>query len=419
MTEGASAASRSDGGHRRGDPAYRRMLLALFFAGVATFAQLYSPQALLPDIAETLGVTPATSALVLSFSTIGLAIGVLPWTVVSDRIGRVRAMAISIASASLLGALVSFADSLPLLIAGRFVEGLLVAGVPAVVIAFLSEEVHAGDAARAAGTYVAGTSIGGLSGRLIAGPVGEALGWRVGVLSVALVCMIAAAAFIALVPASRRFGGVGGLEELEGLGRAPTDAPHSVTRRILSNLRSPRLLALYAQGFLLMGGFVALYNYLSFRLTGPGFDLSPTLVTLIFLAYLAGTWSSGVSGGIAARRGRLTVLLAGIAALILGTLVTLGDSVPVIIVGLVIATAGFFAAHSIASGWTGQVTDGVGRAQTAGLYNVAYYAGSSLFGWLGGILFVSAGWPGVVVLVVGLAALAAGLALAVLRRPAR
>lgn len=401
----------TEGGHRRGDPAYRRMLLALFFAGVATFAQLYSPQALLPDIAVTLDVTPATSALVLSFSTTGLALGVLPWTVVSDRIGRVRAMAIAIASASLLGALVSFSNSLPLLLAGRFVEGLLVAGVPAVVIAFLSEEVHAGDAARAAGTYVAGTSIGGLSGRLIAGPVGEALGWRVGVLAVALVCMVAAVAFIALVPASRRFGGVAGLDTA-----TEPDAAHGLTRRILSNLRSPGLLALYAQGFLLMGGFVALYNYLSFRLTGPGFDLSPTLVTLIFLAYLAGTWSSAVSGGAAARRGRLPVLLAGIAALVLGTLVTLSDSVPVVIAGLVIATAGFFAAHSIASGWTGQLTGGVGRAQTAGLYNVAYYAGSSLFGWLGGILFVSSGWPGVVVLVVGLAAVAAGLAVAALRR---
>ena len=401
-------------GHRRGDPAYRRMLLALFFAGVATFAQLYSPQALLPDIARTLDVTPATSALVLSFSTIGLAIGVLPWTVVSDRIGRVRAMAVAIASASLVGALVPFAGSVPLLLAGRFVEGLLVAGVPAVVIAFLSEEVHAGDAARAAGTYVAGTTIGGLSGRLIAGPVGEALGWRVGVLSVALICLVAAAAFIALVPASRRFGGVAGLGST-----TPPDASHSVTRRILSNLRSPGLLALYAQGFLLMGGFVALYNYLSFRLIGPGFDLSATLVSLIFLAYLAGTWSSSVSGAIAARRGRLAVLLGGVIAMAVGALVTLGDSLPVIIVGLVIATAGFFAAHSIASGWTGQLTDGVGRAQTAGLYNLAYYAGSSLFGWLGGILFVSAGWPGVVVLVVGLAALAAGLALALLRRPAR
>lgn len=52
---------------------------------------------------------------------------------------------------------------------------------------------------------------------------------------------------------------------------------------------------------------------------------------------------------------------------------------------------GFFAAHSIGAGWTGAIAS-TGRAQAASLYNLAYYLGSSVIGWAGGLLFQSWGW---------------------------
>ncbi|MCS5724204.1 MFS transporter [Herbiconiux sp. CPCC 203407] len=388
-------------GHERGSREYRRILAGLFFAGVATFAQLYSTQALLPEIAAELRIAPATAALTLSVAAIGLAVGVIPWSVLADRIGRVRAMTIALAGASLIALVVPFSPSIPVLLAGRFVEGLLVAGVPATAIALLGEEIAKRDIVRAAGIYVAGTSIGGLSGRLVAGPVGELVSWRIGVLAVGFVCGLATVAFIFLVPRARGF--VSSRAAGRGLGH-----------RLAVNLKSPRLLVLYAQGFLLMGAFVALYNYLGFRLLGEPFGLPQLFVSLIFVAYLSGTVSASWAGGVASRFGPQRVLVGAGLVMIAGVALTAVDQLAVVLVGLVVATAGFFAAHAIASGWTGREAV-VGRAQASSLYNLAYYAGSSLFGWFGGVVLAWAGWDAVVGLIVALVLLASILAAVVLR----
>jgi predicted MFS family arabinose efflux permease len=396
-------------GHRRGSPEYKRLLAALFFAGIATFAQLYSPQAALPQIALELRAGPAGSALTISAATIGLAIGVLPWSVIADRRGRVRTMSISVSAATVFGLLVPFAPNLGLLLTGRMLEGLMLGGVPAIAIAYLSEEIESGSITRAAGSYVAGTTIGGLAGRVIAGPIADVSNWRVGVLAVAIVCSIAAVLFIRLVPAQRGFRPRG----VAAGGNPPADHA-SRGHRLAVNLRSPRLLALYAQAFLLMGGFVALYNFIGFRLAAPPFNIPQALISLLFFGYLAGTWSAARAGAVAARRGRLPVLTACVGVMIVGVLVTIVDSAIAIIVGLVIATVGFFGAHAVASGWVGTEAT-IGRTQAASLYTLFYYGGSSLFGWLGGIFFVDAGWGGTTAMIIGLAVIAGGLALLALR----
>ncbi len=387
-------------GHPRGSREYRRLLAALFFGGIATFAQLYSPQAVLPMIATDLGTGAAHAALLVSAATVGLAVGVIPWAAVADRIGRVQAMTVSITAATLLGLLVPLAPTSDLLLTGRFLEGLMLGGVPAIAIAYLSEEIDPGHAARAAGSYVAGSTIGGLTGRLVTGPVAELAGWRIGVVTVAVLCALSAMAFVKLAPQARGFRPA----RVKGLGA-----------RLAENLRSPQQLVLYGQGFLLMGGFVALYNFLGFRLAAAPYDLPQTLVSLVFLAYLAGTWASARAGAEAGRFGRKPVLLASIATMIIGTAMTISTELVVMLLGLLIATAGFFGAHAIASGWVG-ARAGTAKAQASALYNLFYYAGSSALGWLGGVAFDAAGWTAVAGSVIVLAVLAGVLAVTTLEK---
>jgi len=391
------SASPAWAGHTRGSVAYGRLLAALFCAGVATFAQLYSPQAVLPLISADLRIGAAEAALTISASTVGLAIGVIPWSTLADRIGRVRAISVSVTIATAVGLLVPFAPSYQLLLAGRFLEGLMIGGVPAIAIAYLTEEVDPAHAARAAGTFVAGTTIGGLMGRLVSSPVADIAGWRVGVLTVAVLCGFAALSFVKLAPQPRGFipSKLSGANPDGGLGG-----------RLLANLRSRRQLTLFAQGFLLMGGFVALYNFLGFRLTGAPFFLPPFVVSLVFVAYLAGTWASSRAGAEATRFGRKRVLMVSVLIMGAGVAVTLSDNVIAVLAGLLIATAGFFGAHSIASGWTGQSAP-AGKAQASSLYTLFYYGGSSVIGWFGGVAYDGYGWTAVALTILVLAAIAA------------
>ncbi|OZE98386.1 MFS transporter [Rhodococcus sp. 15-2388-1-1a] len=378
-------------GHPKGSREYRRLVLALLFAGVATFAQLYSVQGILPLIAANLDITPSLSSLAVGLATVAVAVSVIPWSVAADRIGRVRAMTASILGATTLGLLVPLAPSLEVLLVVRFFEGAALGGLPAIAIAYLSEEVHRSHTALAAATYVSGTTLGGLLGRIVAGPVAEYTNWRIGTLTVSLIAALAAALFVWLAPKPR------------------TTLVHSQIRdlpgRLLVNLREPGMAALYGQGFLLMGGFVAIYNYLGFRLEAVPFGLPQSLISLIFVAYLSGTVSSRVAGKLATKHGRSVVLAGSTATMIAGVALTMASNLVVILTGLVILTMGFFAAHAIASGWTGQRAVH-GRAQATSLYNLFYYGGSSMVGWIGGVVFQSLGWNALALFVIALALIA-------------
>lgn len=57
-------------------------------------------------------------------------------------------------------------------------------------------------------------------------------------------------------------------------------------------------------------------------------------------------------------------------------------------------SAGFFAAHSVASSWIGPRARRA-KGQASSLYLFSYYLGSSIAGTLGGVFWHSYGWNGV------------------------
>ena len=391
-------------GHAPGTREYRRLIAGLFFAGVATFAQLYAPQAVLPQLSSALGITPATAAVTVSAGTLGIAVAVIPWSLVADRVGRVPAMTVGVVIATAVGLIAPLSGDVAVLLGLRLVEGIALGAVPAVALAYLSEEVDARHVATAAGSYIAGTTVGGLAGRIVSGLVGESLDWRGGVWAAVGMCAASAVLFVWLTPRARGFAAGRGHS---GRGRAG--------ERLRAALTSAPLWALYAQGFLLMGAFVAVYNYLGFHLSAPPFALPAWLVTLLFLAYLAGTASSPWAGLLASRNGRLPVLLCSIGVMAIGTALMALPWTAAVLAGLVLFTAGFFGAHAVASGWTPVAAGPDARAQASSLYYFAYYAGSSVFGWGLGLLFGGAGWDALIIAVLTMCALAGVAAALVLR----
>jgi len=386
---------------RHGDPGMRGIRLGLFAAGLATFALLYSPQPLLPLLSASFKATPAGASLAMSAGTAALALAIIPVSSLSEVLGRRRVMAVSALAAAVLGLALPLAPSLWVLIGIRVAQGVALAGVPAVAMAYLAEEVDAGSLGRAMGLYVAGNAIGGLSGRIIAGVLAEHGGWRLamaGVSALALACAIAATV---LLPRSSFF-------------TAAVPRVRALLASLRANLADTGLLRLYFVGFTLMGAFVAVYNYLTFRLSAAPFRLSVTVIGALFVVYLAGTYSSAAAGRLADRFGRYPVLWAGVVLTAGGVLLTLPASLPLIVVGLIVLTAGFFAAHSVASGWVGGRAP-VAPAQASALYLCLYYVGSSVAGSVGGVFYAHGGWPETIIFV--LALLAAALVSAVsLRR---
>lgn len=379
-------------GYARGDRDYQRLLAAMVLAGVVTLGQLYSPQGMLPLVAADIGVSAAHASLLIGAATLGLALGVLPWSFIADRHGRVRAMSISLIAATALGATTALVPGFDAMLVLRFAEGLALAGVPAAALAFVQEETAPADAPAAMGGYIAGTTIGGLAGRLIAAPIGEMFGWRVGSLAFAALAAAAAAGFLLLVPPAQRF--------------RPVPATMSGTMRsALAHLARPGMRGLFAIGFLLMGAFVAAYNYIGFHLEAPPYLVSTGAASLLFLAYLGGTVSSRLAGSAVRRRGLPAVLGSGILLMLLGGALMFAAPLPVIVLGLLIFTVGFFAAHTMATSWVGVRAES-GRAQASALYNLFYYGGSSVVGWAAGLVFGAAGWAAALAAVLGLVILA-------------
>jgi predicted MFS family arabinose efflux permease len=161
-------------------------------------------------------------------------------------------------------------------------------------------------------------------------------------------------------------------------------------------------------GFVLMSGFVTVYNYLGFRLLGAPFDLPKAVVGLLFVMYFSGTISAAVAGSLADRVGRRPVVLCGIAVVAVGLLLTTIDALAAVAAGLLVFTAGFFAAHAVVSSWVGRRAT-TNRALASGGYLFFYYLGSSVGGTAGGAAYEHGGWAATAAYVLVLAAVGAAL----------
>jgi YNFM family putative membrane transporter len=394
----------ADGGYRVGEVGYRRITIALFAAGLATFALIYSTQALLPEFSRAFSVSAAESTLSVSLTTIALGLTLLVAGPLSEVVGRTRLIHLSLAFSALVGVACALAPSWEVLLGLRLLQGVTLAGLPAVATAYLREELHPSTHARAAGVYIGGTAIGGMAGRLVTGPVAELAGWRWALAAIGTVAILCAAVAALLLPASRRFV------------RAPARIGHlaSMMRRALGDRA---LLALYGIGACSVGAFVAVYNALGFRLTSAPFDLGLGTAGSVFLVYAVGTLGSVVAGRLAGRFSRRAVVPLACSITVAGVLLTLPDSLPVVVLGLAVMTAGFFAVHGVASGWVPARAHAGGAAAgpAASLYLFAYYLGASVFGSVAGQAWSLGGWPGVVGLAGALLVVSGVLAL-LLRR---
>ena len=311
--------------------------------------------------------------------------------IASERYGRKRVMAISLFASGALNLLCAGVPDWSLLLVLRTGEGIAAAGVPAVAMAYLAEEIAPSGLGLAMGVYVAGNAFGGMLGRLITGAIADVFGWRAAVAVLSLLGFAAAAAFVALLPPQRHFQPAPPRRLVEHL---------AMFRRLLA-IRA--LLLLLAFGFLVVGPFVTLYNYAGYRLVAPPYRLSQTAIGAIFLVYVFGIAGSAAFGRLGDRIGRARAMRVAMILVPVGLLLTLARPLGLIVTGIAVVTFAFFGAHSVASAAVGRLVP-QNKGHAAALYLMAFYAGQSLWGAAGGWCWQAARWPGLVGLALVLAA---------------
>ncbi|MFX3650222.1 MAG: MFS transporter [Paenibacillus sp.] len=370
---------------QQGTKTFRNISLALFAGGFVTFALLYSLQPLMPDISDTFFITPAHASLTLSVTTIAMALTMLFIGSLSDSVGRRFIMTAALVISSVIALLSAFSLGFSELLLLRILQGVALAGLPAIAMTYLSEEIEPRSLGYAMGLYISGNSIGGMAGRFISGVVTDWFSWRAAVGFIGILGLCAAVIFWLVIPPSRHF-----VKAAPGF-KNPIPL-------LWSQCRNPRLLCLYGLGFLLMGGFVTLFNYIGFELTGEPYHLSQSIVGSLFVVYLMGTLSSTWMGRLADRYGRSHVLGIALGIILAGAVCTVHPAIGVKIIGLALFAFGFFGGHSIASSWVGLVAN-QHKSQANALYLFFYYLGSSVSGTGGGLLYSHLGWIGIVGLI--------------------
>jgi YNFM family putative membrane transporter len=219
-------------------------------------------------------------------------------------------------------------------------------------------------------------------GRIGMSIMSEHFSWHTALLTISVIDLVVAVAFVLLLPQSRNFV------------RSTQLNPRHHFTLWQKHMSHPGLPLLFLIGCCAMGVFVTIYNYTGFRLMAAPFNLSQTETGLIFSAYVFGIVSSSVAGALSDRVGRGSVLVGGVAITALGLLLACQSSLVAIVLGIVVLTIGFFVTHSVASGWVGRMANGA-KGHASSLYLLAYYAGSSVLGSAGGWFWENDGWTSV------------------------
>ncbi|MBF6644869.1 MFS transporter [Chryseobacterium indologenes] len=365
---------KADQGSRR----FRNIKLCIFFSGLSVFAQLYLFQPMLPMAADYFKVSVGDTSLLVSSSTIGMASGLLFFTFRADSYSRKALMTFSLISSALLTIISTWVPSLSLLIAIGIFKGFVVSGVSAVALAYLTEEVHAAVIGSAISMYLSGNTIGGMSGRILATLLAGEFGWRNAVLLIGIESLILGLIFWKLFPDSKFFN------------PQKTDY-HLKVKQMKFFLTNPYMLRLYLIAALLMGVFVSVYNYLTFRLEEKPFSLSHFIIAFIFLMYIFGVFGTMIVGKLSKRFPMNTILKGSILFMLAGAMLLLSENIYILIFGLGLFTLSFFAAHTMASQMTALYAKR-GKSSATSIYWLFYYFGSSILGSGTGYLLHAYSW---------------------------
>jgi predicted MFS family arabinose efflux permease len=358
-------------------------IVAVFLCGIFAFLDLYATQPILPLLASLFHASKAQVSLTVSASTLGVAICAPLLGIFAERTSRRRVILVSLFALVVPTLLAATAHTLVSLVVWRFLQGLLIPGVFAMTITYITEEWGADSVALVMSIYVSGSALGGFLGRMITGLVAARFAWQDSFVVAAAFTLIGAVLIARWLPVEQALR-----------------SRHSETQDgFLSHLRSPQVLATCWAGFNVLFSLVATFTYVTFYLVAPPFRVSIQTLSYLFVVYLIGLIVTPAAGLVLPRVG----LRAGMAAAGLlsfaGVVLTLAHGLPVVVMGLALVCTGVFISQSCATSYLRIAAPAGGRAAAIGLYVCCYYIGGTVGGVAPSYAWEHGGWPACVLFI--------------------
>lgn len=361
--------------------------VAVGLGGFFAFINLYSMQAILPQLAVDFGTGPAGISQVMTASTLAVAL-TAPFTgTVADVLGRKRVIIVSMFILCIPGVLCALAPDLHWLVLWRFAQGLMLPAVFAVVIAYIGDEWEPHLVTATVGIYTSGSALGGFSGRFLTGIFTDLFGWRIALMILAGMTFAGAIAMSMMLPREKKF------VSSEGFAVS--------VKQMLQHFRNGQLLATYAVGFGVLFCFVLTFTYINFRLAAPPYSLSATALGAIFIVYLGGMVMSPLAGWAVNRFGRRDFIIFVLILWAGGAVLTLAEPFWLILLALVVCAGCGMVCQAVSTGFV-TVTAKVGRSSAVGLYVTSFYTGGSFGAALGGLAWTFGGWHACVAVLIGM-----------------
>ena len=375
--------------------------VAVTLCGVCAFLEVYCTQPLLPLLARIFHASKTGVGMTVSAATLGVAISAPIFGALTERLPRKRVIVISLLGISVPTLLAATSASLPQLIFWRFLQGIMVPGVVAVVVTYIGEEWPPERVALIMSFYVSGTALGGFFGRISAGILADHFSWRISFLALGAASLAGGAAVAAWLPHGRR----------RAIAPQSSDTQPSFLSQVRILFRNRRLVATFAVGFNVLFSLVGVFTWITFYLSAAPFSLSTTALSSLFFVYLIGLVVTPVAGYMITRVGLRAGIAGAICCAIAGVLLTLAPSLPIVILGLAMLSSGVFIAQTASQSHLREAAPPGARVTAAGLYITCYYLGGTAAGVVPGAFWAFGKWPACVAFIVAMQLIALGIAL--------
>lgn len=330
------------------------------------------------------------AGMTVSAATLGVAISAPLFGALTERLPRKRVIVASLIGISVPTLLAATSTSLPQLIFWRFLQGVTVPGVIALVVTYIGEEWPPDQVPLVMSLYVSGTALGGFAGRISSGILADHFSWRISFLALGIAALAGAAAVAAWLPHGRP----------RTISTETSGPPSPILYQVQGLFRIRPLVATFAVGFNVLFSLVGVFTWITFYLSAPPFHLTTTALSSLFFVYLIGLVVTPAGGYLIAHLGLRAAIGGSIACSIIGVLLTLAHSLPIVILGLAMLSSGVFIAQTASQSHLRIAAPPGARVTAAGVYLTCYYLGGTAAGVLPGAFWALGKWPACVAFIV-------------------